>query len=48
MRNKLLATVIILTIFTAPISAVNAASESSNQLAADYKIETIAEGLGYP
>lgn len=48
MRNKLLATMLILTIFSVPVSAVEAAAESSNQLDAGYKIETIAEGLNYP
>lgn len=48
MRDNLLATVIILTMFAAPISAVKAATESSSALAADYKIETVAEGLDYP
>ncbi|MFT7368621.1 MAG: glucose/arabinose dehydrogenase [Oceanospirillaceae bacterium] len=48
MRNSLLSAGMILAVVFAPVSTVNAATMSSEQAAAGYKIETVAEGLDYP
>jgi glucose/arabinose dehydrogenase len=48
MRKSLLSAGIILAMVFAPISTVNAATASSEQATAGYKIETVADGLDYP
>lgn len=48
MRNKLLATMLALTVFAISVSAANAAAESINQRDSGYKVETVADGLDYP
>ncbi|EAW30779.1 glucose/sorbosone dehydrogenase family protein [marine gamma proteobacterium HTCC2143] len=48
MRNKLLATMLALTVFAISVSAADTAAESSNQRDSGYKVETVADGLDYP
>ena len=48
MHVLLFSMAIIVALISLPVGTVNAASQSGNQTAAGYKIETLAEGLDFP